>query len=102
MLVVLPDAETEFLQAARWYERQQSGIGEEFLDELAETFQQIQEAPTRFPVLETLDTSEGKFQRCRLKRFPYVVVFHVAETETHIIAVSHAHRRPNYWMDRAE
>ena len=102
MLVVLLDAETEFLKAARWYERQQSGIGEEFLDELAETFQQIQEDPTRFPVLESLNTSQGTFQRCRLKRFPYVVVFHVAESETRIIAVSHVRRRPNYWMDRAE
>ena len=44
-------------------------------------------------------TSE-KVRRCRLRRFPCGLIYHVDEAGVLIVAVAHSHRRPNHWCDR--
>ena len=97
-LVVLPEAETEAAQAAMWYENKQTGLGNEFLDELEATFQTIESNPVGQPLLESTDPP---FRRTMLKRFPYLVIFTVRDEEILVVAVAHARRKPGYWKDRA-
>lgn len=99
-LVVLTDAETEANQTAKWYEEKQSGLGIVFLDELEQTFQRIESNPEGQPLLESSKTSAPQFRRCLLKRFPYLVVFAIREDEILVVAVAHAHQKPDYWLDR--
>jgi len=39
-------------------------------------------------------------RRCRLRRFPYSVIYTVEAGEILILAVAHQHRKPRYWQDR--
>ena len=55
--------------------------------------------PERYPRLETLPDEET-VHRLLLGRFPYAVVYEVAEDEIRILAVAHTRRRPNYWQHR--
>jgi plasmid stabilization system protein ParE len=44
--------------------------------------------------------TDGNIRICRLKRFPYGIVYVPRETEIVIVAVMHLHRRPGYWKRR--
>jgi mRNA-degrading endonuclease RelE of RelBE toxin-antitoxin system len=39
-------------------------------------------------------------RRCRLRRFPYGLIYAIDEGDILIVAVAHTHRRPDYWRDR--
>ena len=89
-------AEAETREAARWYERQRSGLGIEFLAAVDEAIQRVIHSPSQFPRLETLP-EETAVHRYMLKRFPYAIVYEATSTEIRIVAVMHTHRRPQYW-----
>lgn len=97
---VLPEAETEYWDAAHWYDTQQPGLGHEFLDELELAFQEIERDPSRFPELETRPADSSGFRRCRLQRFPYYVVLLVRGQDVLVVAVAHGAREPGYWTGR--
>jgi len=42
----------------------------------------------------------GDIRRLILSRFPYKLLYSVAEDCTYIITVAHQHRAPDYWIDR--
>ena len=39
--------------------------------------------------------------RCRLRRFPYSVVYTLDAESILVLAVAHQHRKPGYWRNRA-
>lgn len=59
------EARADVLDAYRWYEQQEPGLGAEFCEELRATIQRVRENPKGYRVLHR-DT-----RRARLKRFPY-------------------------------
>lgn len=93
--------EQELADAAIWYEDQQGGLGVEFLAEYRNRLHQIEEDPERFPRLETLSV-DRPIRRCRLARFPYVIVYEVLATEFVVLAIAHLHREPRYWIHRTQ
>jgi hypothetical protein len=98
-LRILQIAELEARDAARWYDDHQEGLGDRFLDEYAAALEKIEENPLWFGRLETVTTSK-EIRRCLLKRFPYYIVYELAQNEVVVLAVAHARRRPNYWVER--
>jgi hypothetical protein len=93
-LVFHPEALAEFKGAARHYESLQAGLGMRFYGCVEETLRGIEEAPTRWPVLE-------KEVRRRLTRvFPYAVLFAVDAERIFILAIMHCHQKPGYWRGR--
>ena len=98
-LTILHDAELESAEAAAWYDDQRSGLGDEFLTELAEAFSRIRHDRQVFARLETY-TGAYAVRRCVLRRFPYLVVFTCLAEETLVVAVAHARRKPLYWLER--
>ncbi|MGI9167057.1 MAG: hypothetical protein ACR2G5_11860 [Pyrinomonadaceae bacterium] len=42
----------------------------------------------------------GDTRRCLLHRFPYGVVYLMVPQGIEIVAVTHLHRKPDYWRDR--
>jgi plasmid stabilization system protein ParE len=91
---LLPAAQAELDDAFQWYEAQTTGLGDRFLAEVVHAFGLIQQFPSAWHPLST------NTRRCRLKRFPYGVIYsHVGE-EIVVLAVAHLHREPNYWSKR--
>ena len=45
------EAERDVEEAARWYERQRHGLGQQFLDEVLRTLQAIGEQPSLYPTI---------------------------------------------------
>lgn len=99
MLHVLREARGEGIEASKWYEDQRSGLGDQFLDELQAAIERISESPSSFAMLEQY-SGRHDVRRCRLKRFPYGVIFFIRGDDVVVVAVCHARRRPLYWADR--
>jgi plasmid stabilization system protein ParE len=94
-------ANQEIDEAAGWYESQQSGLSDKFLEAIDDAIALIQRHPAAFPVLQ--DASPPlKIRRALLDRFPYALVFLELATEIRVVAVAHLKRRPGYWLRRIE
>ena len=87
-------AELELLEAARYYELQAPGLGNDFLDKIDAAVQDIDEHPERWPVLR-LGT-----RRRLIHRFPYALLYRVDLDEVVVVATMHLHRHPDYWINR--
>lgn len=93
-LVSEPRADLDIESAFRWYEKEQSGLGLEFLNELRVAYDRIVEGPFKYPHLRS------GVRRALLKRFPYIVYFSVEPTVIVVLAVLHASRDPAEWQRR--
>jgi plasmid stabilization system protein ParE len=91
---LLAVAEAELDEAIAWYGRQSPGLGEAFLSETLQVIRLIEQYPAAWHPL-TPD-----IRRCRLSRFPYGVIYAVADVDIVVLAVAHLHRAPTYWKDR--
>lgn len=86
------------IEAADWFERQDRGRGEDFLDEVDAAIDRIVAAPEGGSRLETSD--DPAVRRMPMKRFPYVVIYEQRPDGICILAVAHTRRRPDYWSSR--
>jgi plasmid stabilization system protein ParE len=93
-VVFQEDAETEMLEAAAYYEAQQSDLGRRFLAAVQDAINRIVLNPSLYPVV----TSD--VQRCLTKIFPFGVLFRDRPEQIEVIAVMHLHRDPGYWQER--
>jgi toxin ParE1/3/4 len=85
----------EYEETRAWYERREEGLGVAFTDEVDRAIGRIAKSPTRWPVVFV------RFRRVRLRRFPYVLYYHVVDDSLALVlAVAHARRRPGYWRRR--
>ena len=97
--VVLPEAQVEAALTAAWYDDQSAGLGDQFLAALTDGYQRIRNGPQVLPRWEGY-RGRHEIRRCLLRRFPYAVSFVCRPHELVVIAVSHARRRPFYWLER--
>ena len=89
-----PDAESEMIEAATYYEAQQPDLGRRFLASVQDAVNRICVNPRLYPIVE-LDV-----RRCLTKTFPFGVLFRQRPEEVVIMAVMHLHRDPDYWKKR--
>jgi len=93
-LVILPQASAELKEAVEYYEAEQSGLGERLWRELDRHLEWIAENPT-LPRLRS-----GDYRRVNLEVFPYYVAYAIRGDAVLILAISHAARMPEHWIDR--
>jgi hypothetical protein len=98
-LEIMLQANQESVDAAAWYNRKSSGVGEEFLNEVSAAFDRIEYRAESMTAWEWY-TGRRDIRHCRLKRFPFAVIFELRPAECVVIAVSHLSRHPLYWLDR--
>jgi plasmid stabilization system protein ParE len=84
----------EFKEAARYYDRQQRGLGLRFVAAVEGALVRIKDDPLKFRLVDS------DVRKCRVTRFPYGVIFREREGHIQVIAVMHLHRDPNYWKGR--
>lgn len=91
---LLEPAQEELDEAIGWYTEQAPGLGDAFLLETLKALKLIEQFPQAWHPL-TAD-----IRRCRLKRFPYSVVYTLEAADVLVLAVAHQHRKPGYWRNR--
>ncbi|MBX9471758.1 type II toxin-antitoxin system RelE/ParE family toxin [Microcella sp.] len=96
-----PEAVTEFLEAVRFYEQQQTGLGEKFEAEVAQAVDDVIWSPDAWPELTGHRRSTVVRSR-RVSGFPYRIVYFVHDDNVVIVAVAHERRHPGYWNRRVD
>ena len=84
------------MDASKWYEMQQKGLGKRFLNEIKEAFETICENPVGYQI---------RYNDCRIyftKVFPYGIHYQyiVEKNEVRIKAVFHTSQNPQLWKGR--
>jgi plasmid stabilization system protein ParE len=90
-----PEAESEFVSAARFYEDQAENLGLDFVAAVQGTYRRILEYP------ESGRPFGHRLRRVLVPRFPYGLLYRVEPQRIFIVAVAHIHRRPGYWRSRS-
>ena len=90
----LAEAEDELREAARFYEKEASGLGLTFLVEAHRAVHEIEALPEAWTIVRQ------SIRKKTLGRFPYNVLYSIESDKILIVAVAHQKRRPNYWLSR--
>ncbi|MDM8536878.1 type II toxin-antitoxin system RelE/ParE family toxin [Desulfobacterales bacterium HSG17] len=91
---IRPDAETDIESGATWYEMQREGLGDEFLNEVINTFETISDNPYMYVAVHR------NTHRALIHRFPFAVYYRIEEDSLVVVAVIHGSRHPKQWKDR--
>lgn len=89
-----PAAQRELNEAAEFYDAEDAGLGDAFLDAVDRAFKQIRAFPESSPI--SLDSLRMKV----LSAFPFSVIYWVTDDAIVVLAVAHHGRRPGYWRGR--
>ena len=84
--VIEPQASSDIMEAAEWYETQLIGLGVEFVLEVNRAIEKVQENPRFY-----YQVYRG-VRRVLSRRFPYAIYYLLNETEVRILAVLHQSR----------
>ena len=93
-IVIRRAAQVEYLEAIRWHDEQEAGIGLEFESEVARILKVISATPKRYPVVFR-DTREAI-----VGRFPYCIYYRLRAGRIIVLSVFHTSRDPIIWQDR--
>jgi plasmid stabilization system protein ParE len=93
-LVFRPQAERELSAATDIYRDENPAAAVEFAETVQLAIATIERNPFLYQAIE------GNIRRAVLRRFPYIIVYLVTETEIVDIACAHTSRNPTYWRDR--
>jgi plasmid stabilization system protein ParE len=91
-------AQADMVDASRWYDAQQSGLGLDFLRSIGRVIARIEAAPRMGSPVPGV--SDADIRRVLVRRFPYHVVYIELPDRAQILAVAHHRRRPRYWIGR--
>ncbi len=94
ILIIRPDAEADIADAQAWYDRQRTGLGDEFLLCLEETLDRLQRLP------EAGEPLGNNARRSLVHRFPYAVYYRVGDDHIAVLGVFHNRRDPRRWRAR--
>ncbi len=89
----LSPALAELTQAAEYYDARLPGLGAGFLSEVDAAISRIVTFPEGWPRIS------GPFRQCPLRRFPFCVVYLIAnDAEVLVYSIFHQSRAPLSWM----
>jgi len=89
-----PAAERDLDDAVEFYEAESAELAAAFFAEVEANVDSLCERPLLG------SPSVAGTRRKLLQRFPYTLIYRVAESEIQIFAVAHHKRRPGYWLKR--
>ena len=92
--IFLYEALDEMIEAAKFYENQSQGLGQDFLLEIYSVKDRISKTPL------TCTELEPGVRRCLAIRFPYGLLYQMDGANIIITSVMHLKRRSNYWQKR--
>jgi plasmid stabilization system protein ParE len=92
-LRISSNVQKEIREAVEYYEAEQPGLGDRFWKEVDAHVHWILANPT-IPRLRV-----GDYRRVNLHVFPYYIAYAIRQDDIILLAVAHAYRRPQYWMN---
>ena len=87
-------AEQELYDAQNYYEQQQEKLGGTFKSTIFNSLNRIVEFPKVYVKVKS------DVRRCMVHKFPYSILYSIEDNHILIIAISHQHREPDYWIKR--
>ena len=93
-LIVRPEAESELLEAVKWYEKKVRGLGANFLLNAEATIESI----LRIPEAYTLTYKNTR--RALVRKFPFSVHYIIDGNNIVVLAIFHSSRNPKEWKKR--
>lgn len=93
-----PAVTEELDEAGAWYDAQLPGLSLELLDAVEEAIELIVQRPAAWQRDSVV--ADREIRRFVMKRFPFSIVYYVADDIVRVIAFAHAKRRPGYWRLR--
>jgi len=95
-IIISIEAEKDTNDAYCYYEDQQPGLGERFLNELSHFYNKLKQHPKYYSF-----TSENKTNRSvALKIFPYKIVYEIEDEKLYVFAVYHFRQNPDNLFKR--
>jgi plasmid stabilization system protein ParE len=94
-VVLRPEASQDAAEARDYFEAQQAGLGQAFLDRLNEVLARVGAMP------ETYGIVWRNVRAARQRRFTYVVYYRVHDDRVEVLAVMHGRRDASAWQTRA-
>jgi plasmid stabilization system protein ParE len=85
---VSEEAEMDIIVAYEWYEQQKPGLGEEFKVAINNSFYDIAKNPQYYSY------KRKNIRGYIVKRFPYLILYVIKQTDINVISVFHMHRKP--------
>ncbi len=94
-IIFRQQARRELDKAGDWYEKEQIGLGLEFLTEIEKVLLRISRNPEHFPVMFR------NVKKAVVQRFPYCIYFRERNQLIVVLAIFHSARNPTMWQRRA-
>ena len=91
---IIEPAELELEDAFNYYENELIGLGTKFIQSFRNATKRILNFPLAWAAV--LDD----IRKCNLEKFPYTIIYAIENDTIIILAISHHHRKPFYWIDR--
>ena len=95
-IILIPPADKELEEAIDYYNDQLAGLGEQFYRSFLDTVGYIFQTP------DTWRKIGANTRRINIKRFPYLILYVHDEQDILITCIAHQHRKPTYYMGRAD
>jgi toxin ParE1/3/4 len=94
-LEIIPAAQHDIAEAAKYYNHHRPGLGDEFLAEIDKAVAAVAADPVAF------EQVRPGIRRYLVRRFPYGIYYRMPDENTvRIVVVRHHSRRPGYGMRR--
>lgn len=93
-VIIQPEAEQDLDTVYHYFESQKPGLGFEFLAEITETIEVLEDNPMLFQRVHR------ELRRAIVKRFGYNLIYKVMDSEVLILAIMHGSRDPERWQGR--
>lgn len=94
-VIIHSEAIEELDEAVAYYEDQKAGLGLDFLLEVEQALDKIQQNPNLGAVYKVIG-----IRRYVIQRFPFLVFYAELEECIWVVAIAHGKRRPDYWRRR--
>ncbi|UBF23635.1 type II toxin-antitoxin system RelE/ParE family toxin [Kovacikia minuta CCNUW1] len=94
VLVFRPELRKELDEIYSWYESQELGLGDDFLEQIDEALDRICQIPESSPAVYR------DVRRAVIRRFPYIIYYRIVSSRVIVTAVFHGRRNSKVWQAR--
>jgi len=95
-IIISIAAEADTRDAFSYYEDQQKGLGNRFLDELTAYYNKLKLHPTHYSFV----SADKTIRAIALKIFPYKIIYQIEGMEVYVYAVYHFRLNPDTLLKR--